>query len=288
MNDNVAVAFMNRVDGATFDPTVGAWLTELPLSNLRDKRYAVVTRSADASTASTQLVFDMGAPYPIRLLAPIAHNLSTAGLWKATGSMVSNFATTEFTTGWVEAYPPMPFGSLDWNDESFWSGVMGPERRSYYPPHTYQLLDTTQLCRYIKLEIDDTTNAAGCVELGRFFAGPVFQPVHDLAWGVSIGHDTKTTVDESPGGTESFDDRPLRRVVRMSLGWLSQAEAFGPAFDLDRQLSISGEAFLVLFPGVEGIQIQTAFPARMRQLTPAEHPDYGIWKKSYEFIERIA
>lgn len=280
------IAFPNRIDQATLSG--GSWLSALPLTNLQDIRYARKARTANLLAASGVINIDLGQQRDIRLVALIAHNLTELATIRIRGSAADpTFAVTSFDSGSISAYPAVDSLSLAWEDPSFWFGVIDAERRAYYPSHAIFLMDAPAFARYIRIEMLDTSNPDGFIDLGRVFVGPAWFPEVGISPGFQIGHEDATTVEESVGRTEYFDQRPLVRVMRFSLDWLQTNEVFGSVFDFERQLGISGEAFVVPFPDQPERITQTAFPCRMRQLSPAELPSFGVWQKNFELKERV-
>lgn len=286
MNYQPVIAFPNRIDEATLSG--GSWLSALPLTNLQDIRYAKKARTANLLVPSGVINIDLGRQRDIRLVALISHNLTELATIRIRGSAADpTFAVTSFDSGSMSAYPSVSSLSLAWEDPGFWFGTIDSERRAYYPSHAIYLMDSPAFARYIRVEITDTSNPDGFIELGRIFVGPSWSPVTGIAAGFQIGHEDVTTVEESVGRTEYFDRRPLVRTMRFSLDFLQTSEIFGPVFDFERQLGISGEAFIVPLPDQPDKITQTAFPCRIRQLSPAELPSYGVWQKNFELKERV-
>jgi hypothetical protein len=265
----------------------GAWLPALPLANLLDMLQAVKARSVDCAPASTQFYIDLGISRPLRLFAAEAHNFSETASWRISGSNSPDMSSLTIDNGWQTVYPTQPTLSIPWESPSWWSGVMTAEQRAYYPSHAVQYLPGPAYARYLHVEISDPNNPAGYVELGRIFAGPAWVPRYDMDYGIKVAHETATTVETMMAAGEGFDVKPLVRVCTFDLDWLTPEEVFGVVFDLERQLGIHGEAYFVPFQGRPDLLIQSAFPCRLQQLSEAEHPSYGIWKKPFKLKERI-
>ena len=283
MTTNVIISFPNQTDNGTLSN--GSWGGTL--NNLKDIRYSLKARSTNANASSTKFDIDFGTVKPLQLFALIANNISEQGTWRVTVGNDATFATYAYQSAYMSALPALDSFVYEWEEDSFWSGVLSADRLATYPRHAFIVSPTALSCRYIRVEILDTGNTSGYVEIGRFFASKVWTPTYNPGYGFNIQHETATSVVESAGSVEYFDNRPLARVAKFSLDWLTPTEAYGVAFDMERQLGLSGEAFFVPFYDEPDKWLQTSFPCRLKSLSATELPVYGIWKKPYELRERI-
>ena len=71
---NLFLGWPNRIDEAALSG--GAWLSGLPLANLKERALSKVCRSVNASTGSTVIDLDLGRARSLRALALQNHNLS--------------------------------------------------------------------------------------------------------------------------------------------------------------------------------------------------------------------
>lgn len=283
---NAIIAFPNRFDEATL--TGGSWSATLPRANLQDRRIKKLARTADAALLSTQFDIALTKSRAVKVLALVNHNLSAAALYRITSAEDSGFATLVSDSGWLDAWPSVYATlSLEWEDANWWDGTMLDEDKIGYTWTIVYILSPVTSSRYWRVEINDTANAAGYVQIGRVFMSGQWQPTYNMAYGDSIRFETKTEIAETPGGTEYFDSRPARRIQRFTLPKMSIDEALGRAFEIDRRAGLDGEIFYVADPDETTHMIRTAFLCRMRELTPLEFPYLDNATKAFEVQEII-
>lgn len=285
---NVMLGFPNRIDAAVLSG--GAWTAGLPLANLQNRIIGKVARTTDGALASTQLDIDLGSAKSIRTFAAVGHNLSLAAKYRLRGSMVSNFATTVYDSGaeFLDVWPVVyPYESLEWEDENWWSGKYTDEQITGYTAALIVILPRNTLARYWRLEIDDTTNPAGHIQIGRIFIGPAWQPAFNMSYGAGLGWETKTEVQEALGGSEYFQRRTPFRVTRFALDWMSQDEGFANAFEIQRQAGIDREILWIHDPSDTVHALRRRFLGRLRALNQIEYPYPSITKSAFELKELL-
>lgn len=289
---NCILAFPNRVDATYYTVSFsgGSWETDLPLSNLADDLLSKVARSTDATLASTQFVVDLGVPRDIRVVAIPDHNISRAGRVKITAASDSLFnsivATVDFRDVWQVIYP---WGSLPWEHPSFLDGKVSAEDAEDYPQPVVHVFGTSATARYWKIEIDDTTNADGYVQLSRLFLAPGWQPTINPDYGLTLGWEDESTGEASLGGAIFYDEREKRRVAQFEFGYIPEDEALTWSFEMQRLLGTTKQLFYIYNPDDTTHLHRRAFLATMRQLTPLEYPPiHGYNSVGYRIAEVVA
>jgi hypothetical protein len=281
---NLFLGYPNRADEATLSG--GLWQNSLPLNNLQNRLLGQVARSADTALSSTQWAIDFGQDRPIRAVALASHNLTTVATCRISASALSDFSVLTYDSGAIDVWPAGIFdlSALEWEDDEYWDGRISAETREAYPsifvhspPQTY--------ARYWRVEIADTANADGYIQVGRLFIGGGWQPIVNYDYGMSLSWESDTLVEGSIGGTEYFDHREPRRVFRCNLSWMDTAEAYQQAFELQRQAGIDKEVLLVADPDDTINGIRRNFLGRLRQLSPIEHPYYAAYSTNFEIQE---
>ncbi|WP_374347757.1 hypothetical protein [Chitinimonas sp.] len=280
---NVMLCYPNRIEGATLSG--GGW-TNAPLSAMQTRDYAETAVSTDTQPINTQFVVDLGGLYPARLLVLVG-NLSPAAMIRFRCSATNSFAAPAWDSGWQSAWPRLPFGTVGWLDPSFWSGQLTAERAASYPPVFWALGPASLLWRYCLVEINDPTNPAGVIALGRAGFFEAFQPKVNLSYDPEHGHTTNTQVMEGLAGNKFFNVRPSVRYARIALDWLSDAEAFGAGFDLVRRQGVHQEVFYLYDPADPIYRIQRAFLGHLRSLPAYRHPSFGRHTTAIEIEELI-
>lgn len=280
------IAYGNQIDAATLSG--GSWLPTLPLANLQDRRLGKLARSTDDATASTKFDLDFGGPRLIRVVGLIGHNFSADARYRIRLSTAADFSTTVADSGWSDVWPvAYPFGTLPWGSPSWWSGSYSAEDIAAYDASTVYIAATTVSARYMRVEIDDTTNAAGYVEFGRLFAGDGWQPIRNMAYGASVGWESRTTVQEALSGAESFDVRRSVRVARFGLEAMTESEAMAAAYEIQRSMGVSGEVLFVWDADDTAHAPRRRFLGRLRTLSVIENPGPDRWRAPFEIKELL-
>ena len=282
---NLILAYPNRTDEATLSG--GSWQATLPLTNLQNRIQAVVARSTDATTGSTQFSIDIGKPRTIDLLALCGHNLSLDATLQVIASELSDFSVLLYDSGATTVWPALfSSESLEWEDGNWWSGQISEELRATYPANVIRRF-TQIAARYWKVLISDTGNADGFIQLGRLFISPVWSPVVNYDYGAGISWETDTTAERSLGGQDYFDRRAGRRVFRCQLSWLSEKEAYEKAWEFQRTLGTDGEVFVMADPDNVLHETRLSYLGRLRQLSPIEHPYFSYHRTAVEVAELL-
>jgi hypothetical protein len=283
---NVLICFPNRIDQATLSG--GTWEATLPRSNLQNRTLGKVARTSTDATSATQFDVDLAVERFIRCIALVNHNISLAGKARIRASTVSNFATTVYDSGWVDVWPTVhAFGDVAWGEINWWDGKYSDEERAGYTA-TYPLLLTTAIqARYWRVEIDDTSNAAGYIQIGRVFIGDGWQPEYNMSYGASIGWEPQTEIQQAKSGAEYFDRRTPYRVVRFELPVLSHDEGMGKAFELFRRAGIDQEVFYAFDPTDTIHALRRQYLGRLREMSAIEYPYYNLNKTGFEIKELL-
>lgn len=212
---NIGLFWPNRA-AAGVAVSGGSWLAGLPASNVCDPQIAKVARSTDALAASTKIRLDLGSARSLRAFALVNHNLSAAAQWRV---------LLGTTSGASDVYA----GSLaTWLHASFEAGLtaQGMEDAEYLRDGTPAIivLPAFYTGRHVTIEISDTANADGYVQIGRVFAGGGFIPTINASYGLQDSWIDLSTADFSEAGSLWGTPRRRLRTVRFVLDALTLAE----------------------------------------------------------------
>lgn len=284
---NITLAWNNRTDAGTLSG--GSWLASLPLTNLQNRQVQKVARSTNATNASTQFIIDLGQARNIGVLALVVHNISVSGKVRITASDSAGFTTTYYNSGWVSVWPAgmIPQSLLEWEDDNFWLGTLSNNARSGYQSPYIHLLPTSQNMRYWKVEVDDTTNSDGYVQIGRLFMASTWVPTVNYSFGAGLGYTDPTPVDVSLSGAEYFDVRSRYRTFQFDLQYIAASEAYAYALDLQRLSGVSGEVLVVPDSTDTTNQPYRAFVGRLVQMGPIQQPQPSAFSASYQIKELL-
>lgn len=283
---NAFIAFPNRTDEATLSG--GSWVTSLPLTNLQNRLLGKVARSTNLLPASTTFTADLGRLRYMRLFSLINHNLSLDATFQIETSDFSDFSVIAYDSGvipvWDSVYSTQ---QLEWEFDNFWFGQLTEEDREGFTLNLVHIPNEPVANRYVRFKFFDETNPDGYVQFGRLFLSGDWQPSINASYGLQLGYESRTQVDEALSGAEFFDERKAPRVVRFDINNLKDDEAMTRALDMQRILDTSGEVFFVYDPDDTLHLLRRSFLARPRQLNPLEIVFNDRWNTNYELKELI-
>lgn len=280
------LGFPNRADGAVLSG--GMWSAKLPLANLLERSMDNFARTTNTAPSSSVIVIDLGKGTNIRDVSLRNHNLSLAARYRVTASTLPDFSVLTYDSGWSDVWPVVyAWGTLEWEDDNFWSGKYTAEETQGYTAQLDHILPLAKALRYWKIELSDPKNPAGYIQAGRLFIGPVWQPKMNLSYGASLAWETGTIVKPAASGKEYFNPQTPYRVARFSLDFLTQDEAFSRAFELQRKAGIDKEILYIHNPDDTVHALRRRFLGRLRTLGPIEDPYYKINKTSFEVKELL-
>lgn len=244
------VSYLNRADAATLSG--GSWAATLPLANLQQPRLSKLARSTSASASHTKFDVDLGAtPLTVRLVGLMRHNLTQDATYRITAGASPGATTVD--TGWQAAWPAI-YGLLDREFEhpEWFSGRISAAEAALYPIKLLVDLGAQVLHRYWRVEISDTSNPDGAVQLGRLWMGPIWQPGINYDWGPAFTWQSRDRAVEARSGARFVETLPGRRVLRLSLHELTDQEAWGRIAELMRALGTEGELVAIPDPDDAG------------------------------------
>lgn len=240
---NLAILWKKPTDTGTYSG--GSWVAGLPLANLTTQDVKQVARSTDTTTANTQFRIDCGNTplLPFSMFVLLGHNATTAAQWQIVASNNADASDPVYDSGMVNIWPPTTtFGSLPWG--SFpWDGV----DEAAYPagPVAFLLTPTPNYARYIFVYLDDHTNPAGYLQVGRFLAGQAWSPTINMQYGAGIQTVDPGVPRRTLGGRKLVRAIARYRTVALTLSSQTEDDAMGVSFEIDRQLGKAGDFFFV-------------------------------------------
>ncbi len=283
---NALIAFGNVVDSGTLSG--GTWLSSLPLINLQNRTLGRVARSFDASNAATKVTYNAGTPVPVRTAGIVAHNISLRGRFRVVLSNVADFSILLADSGWIDAWPAVYQSiALPWASDNFWSGRYSERDRQGYTWTSIHDFGNTFVAQYARVEIDDTMNAAGFIQVGRLFLGDGWQPRVNMSLGASLAWQDGSESQEAINGSEYFARRAPYRVARFTTGFMDVDEAMGSAFDIKRRMGVNGEVLFLFDPADTLHKLRRQFYGRLRELSPIEWPYPRLTSTPWEVKELI-
>lgn len=282
MSNNIILSYPNRATAATI--TGGSWLAGLPASNLANKELWKVARSSDALTTSTKFNVDLGAIKPLRCFALINHNLSAAATWRVLIGSTAG-ASDVHASGWENVWQMVFDDLVEWESAIWWLGVADSEYlRSPYA--AMRAAAEIYSARYVTIEISDTANVDGYVQVGRLFVGGSLQPTYNASYGLQDGFKDLSSTDSSESGALWGTERRRMRYTSLVLNWLTTTEA-SYIHEMQRLLGTLGEVLYIPYPADMGESQRYGYLGRLSELSAIEYPYYNVRSLPVK-IEEIA
>jgi hypothetical protein len=281
---NMIIAAKNYIDDAS-SITADSEVATLPVENLQDLQIVKIYRSDGDTTV--QIDVDWGSQKLVDFFALIAHNLSTGGQvrWRLSND---NFSTFVYDSGTVDAWQPVEdFGGSPWGVFT-WGGLPTEADRSLYTANTFQLVDTPQLARYLRLDITDSINPDRYIQTGRLIAGPAYQPSVNYANGVEFEFIDDSRVTKSRGGQVFVDEIQKYRRIRFELIHLPEDEIFANVFNnIDRVKGISKDVLVIPQPDETSTWLTQNIYGRIASISPVRNTALNFYSRAVEIEEII-
>ena len=206
--------------------------------------------------------------------------------WVEDGTEIYQHA---YDSGWLDVYPVIyPAGVLDVDDPGYFDGKLTQEQwADGYRIPPIHVLGSITTARYWRVEIDDTANPDGYVELGRLFLAHGYMPSGYFVEGAALGHETSSTRTETDGGAWFHNERPVRRQFHGTLGKIDLDEALARPYDAQRLLGTSTQFFFVFDAADTHHLHRRAFPATLRELSPLQIPSALWWDSPVAVVEEL-
>lgn len=265
---NIKLFYPNLSDRAEYSG--GGWdAGQLSLEALHDPVISHVARSVNTDPANTRITIALDRPRDIRGFAIVNHNLSTAARYIVEAASDAGFTTIVYNAEGIpqDAYPALfRTRDLPWSNPNWFSGRPLAEDIAAVTSAAILVLPVDINARYWRIRILDENNAAGFVQIGRLFFGPVWEPAINYSYnGNRLGVDDLSNAQQSIGGTLYFDKRPRRRTFAFSFDRLEEDAHFAVLFDMIRSAGVTEEIFVVP-DSDDSLNLQRrSFLARMRQ-----------------------
>ncbi len=283
MSNNMIISSTNYSDGGTL--TVDDEVATLPASNLQDQQIVKIWRNTQTSA---QIDVDFGQQRIIDFMALIRHNISQTGTIRWRLSAVSDFSTTVYDSGTIDAWPIVEeFGTLPWGVFQ-WGGRLNPEVAAEYTISSFDVLTSAVQAQYLRIDISDASNADGYLQAGRLIAGPSYRPSVNYANGVQFEFVDESRITKSRGGQTFVDEVERYRVMRFELINLPENEMFGNVFNsIDRLRGVSKDILVIPQPAKSSTWITQNIYGRIRQTQPITNSALTYYGRMIEVEELI-
>lgn len=250
-------------------PTIagGSWLAGAPVTNIATWPLADTARSADLSTTSTKITIDWGSAKTAQLLTFPRHNLSSTATiqWKrGTTAGASDVADSTALSAWL--FTPRAY------------------RGDVYEVIVLQSAETS--ARYETIEIVDSSNTDGYVDIGRAFIGPLFVPAVWQSYGARDGHEDISVVKQSKGGADWRDRQRRRRTASFVLDMLTLAEG-AMLHEMEQEEGLTEEVVYLPYMGSPAEMQRYAFTGLLKELSGIEYPYANARRRAFSMTKRL-
>lgn len=269
----------------------GSWRPALPLNNMLTDRLARVARSTDTAVESTRFRVTLSAASTFKALVLAGTNVTTDVKWRIRSYTSGDFADEDidFDSDWMTPFIGLS-GDLEWGDPNWWMrrAPFDDDERRINLIHIFATEPTER--QHWSFEIDDTTNSAGTIDIGRLFMPLAWKPSINYQYGDNgLSFEDKTLRSETLGGSEDKWRRLNPRIFRFSIDYLPELEAFRRAYPLMRVAGFDGEVFIIpdeTAGGAEFLQMRS-FLGRISQMDGISQVEHQLTGTGFEIKEII-
>lgn len=144
-----------------------------------------------------------------------------------------------------------------------------------------------QIARYWVVEIDDTTNAAGYVDVSRLILAGGLQSTINVSYGLKFGLETETERGVTDGGAALYSERPERRLVTGTIENLPESESLQLFYEMQRREGLGRQIMFVYDPSDVYHVHRRSFLSVLRELSPLERAMLGRDNVPLSFVEEL-
>ncbi|MCG8670216.1 MAG: hypothetical protein MI867_12435 [Pseudomonadales bacterium] len=162
-----------------------------------------------------------------------------------------------------------------------------PNRRSpiVYINSTDGVVD---IARYWRLDIADTSNADGYIELSRAFFCPGYEATKAIKYNMSIGRFSNSTLSKSKGGANIPNDQRGGKKFVIGIDNIPESEGMGIIYDMVEDADVTKQIFFVMNKKDTVHKHRRMFTARLKKLDPLTIPFFEKMDAVFEVEEVVA
>ena len=219
-------------DAVAFNPSVGFWRPENPLTNLLDGRPQLAAEAVDnRDVASTRFVVDLGHQRRVGMIAFVALRACGLSFMQVQAGLDSNFEYNDYDTGMIPTWPlDSTPGGLDAWDRWTLNGKY--QEDEYFALGMPRVLIPEALIniRYIRVIIRNQLARDKPLTIGCFGVYDVWEPLINFKYGWELTPLDESDVVRIPRGTTYVDGRGIRRRLNLGLDQLSEEDTWARGF----------------------------------------------------------
>lgn len=249
------IGYPNRADDATLSG--GSWEAALPIANVQDADLGIVARSTDATTASTRIDLDLTAAYPVRCIFVYLPNATLSATVRLYADDEATFTAPPYDPGAENVYPTSFFpANTEFYGEDVSSSAMTQELWDEGLRYPYiHIPATDQDYRYWRVDINDTTNSDGYVDVARVWIGTAYRPAVSWRQGGGYGYNSASASVRTQGGKKRSISLPKYRTAQLTLPSVTEDGGTIQCLDVMRRIGTT-EQFAFVFDETDSTHLQ--------------------------------
>lgn len=208
-------------------------------SNMQTDRKSEVYRS---SGTSTTLTLTSATANFVNMVALVFTNLTSSATMRVRTYTNEADVTPIKDSGIVSAQAPDPLGEFDWGNVPF-----GINAYSYYGAGYGRCYLENSPVKKVVIDIVDTTNPSGYIEISRLVVGKYFTPDNDAEMGMGINV-VETSKKERSNASDLVADLGTKsKKINFDLAHMTESDR-AQVYNILRGNGITKSLFISLFP----------------------------------------
>lgn len=276
-SNNLRIIYNNLVDASTVTVSTGATASNFSVNSLKNDIKGLVWRST-STTAS--LTFQLAASSSVSsVIFPFCNFSKTAQI---TVKLYTNTAdSTPVLTKTVTAAPFTALSQTAWstlplgvNSYGFGGGTYA---RCYVTPTN---------CQKVIVDITDTNNTAGYLEISRAIIGTYWAPTYNTEYGLSAGLTDTSQATRTESGNLVVTNDAVYKTLNFNLSYLVASDRDN-LITILRSVGTKRSIFVSLFPEDTEVDREGLYQIYgvLSSLQPITHSTYLTYASSIEIQE---
>lgn len=229
------------------------------------RKYAVQNATTLASGQTCQI--GIGTTAASSFASGVALTCHTGDFSTA---VASNVYMGSYEDWWPVVYD---VDSLSWPLKS-WDGKLPDDEAQDFPKQWFHVFNTPVIGRYIRLNIQDTANTDGNVQLARLFASGGWYGDVYLELGATLGWDTTTTTTKSRSNAKFASVGAQYRRVVFKVPNVQVDKALQAAADMVKRVGTHRQVYMVIDKDDGANRHRVCFIGRLSRLDPQEFANF--------------
>ena len=270
MSNTIGLGFPNY---APSDPDAysGEFLTEQPAGNIASRLVSKIARSYISPDSNTTMSVDLGTTRNFRVIAVVSNAIDNYANSAIQATCYDSVGATVYTSD--ELSLGLTYGDYAQADYN-WARVPA------YRYHAIIILPAAIDAKLVTIKLRGGI-AAGSLDVGRIFVGPLWTPTVNAAYGLQDYILDPSTSSRAESGSLWPIDRIRIRGVKFALSNLTKAEG---DFIHDFMLNSGVSQEVVYVPNLSdpALTQRYGFLGKLQELSPLDYPAYRLRSSSFK------